>query len=513
MDAVFKQVLVVGAVFLCGISAVIDESALGQTAPPPSNPTYDVYQVAASSTIAITEFSDPDATGSGTLYDNFGYAVAVSADASTALIGAFSAEQNGSAIGKAYVFDRVNGNWSTTPSVVFANPISTVGDGFGSVVSLSSDGNEALITAPTDVLWSSNNTRVYIYGRTGSVWATTPVATFMNPDTNDQDCFGCTAALSADGSTLLIGAQGISVNNSLYVGKAYLFKQVNGVWSTTPVATFTPPEATKFEAFGSSVALSGDGTTALIGAPEWYGSGKAYVFEESNGTWPSVPTAIIPDPANIYHDYFGVSVALSSNGNTALISGWYTNGEVAVAYVFNATDGLWSTTPTVEFDDPAERLYDNFGSALALSGDGTTALIEGTNQLNRSEGPGCCGVAYVYKKTNGLWGIKPTATLTEPDAAESPYHVSFGASVALSLTGTIALVGDPQSSNFTPPPPSTVPNYGGPGVAYAFETSNGWKQSGSGGGKSGGGAFGGLGLATLLVLLGCRRRGIHTRKF
>jgi hypothetical protein len=78
--------------------------------------------------------------------------------------------------------------------------------------------------------------------------------------------------------------------------------------------------------FGCSVSLSGDGTTALVGVfgddiPDGatgYGgdTGSAYVFVRSGSNW--IQQAKLPGP-NGADDYFGSSVSLSGDGNTALI--------------------------------------------------------------------------------------------------------------------------------------------------------------------------------------------------
>ena len=81
--------------------------------------------------------------------------------------------------------------------------------------------------------------------------------------------------------------------------------------------------------FGSSVALSADGKTALVGAPyDEDGSrsqgqaGAAFVFVLSGSKWEqqgSKLTGTGDEPI-----YFGNSVALSANGNTALVGAYET---------------------------------------------------------------------------------------------------------------------------------------------------------------------------------------------
>ena len=72
-------------------------------------------------------------------------------------------------------------------------------------------------------------------------------------------------ALSADGNTALIGGH---VRQRLGVGAAWVFTRSGSTWTQQgPKLTGSDrPEATAPQ-FGWSVALSADGNTALIGGP------------------------------------------------------------------------------------------------------------------------------------------------------------------------------------------------------------------------------------------------------
>ena len=68
--------------------------------------------------------------------------------------------------------------------------------------------------------------------------------------------------------------------------------------------------------FGTSVAISGD--TAVVGVPyqdDYSGTGAAYVFVRSGGTWSQQAKLTASDGAAF--DWFGCSVALS--GDTAVV--------------------------------------------------------------------------------------------------------------------------------------------------------------------------------------------------
>ena len=86
--------------------------------------------------------------------------------------------------------------------------------------------------------------------------------------------------------------------------------------------------------FGSSVSISSDGNTAVIGAEyddsSW---GSAYVFTRSGTTWTQQAKLVAGDRAA--DDYFGYSVSVSGDGNTAVIGAYYDDSGKGSAYIFS----------------------------------------------------------------------------------------------------------------------------------------------------------------------------------
>ena len=77
-----------------------------------------------------------------------------------------------------------------------------------------------------------------------------------------SDNFGYSVALSSDGNTAIVGAYG----DSLDQGSASVFTRSGGVWRL--VQTITQTSGAAGDVFGASVALSSDGNTAIVGAPQ-----------------------------------------------------------------------------------------------------------------------------------------------------------------------------------------------------------------------------------------------------
>lgn len=322
----------------------------------------------------------------------------------------------------------------------FSDPNNAANDLFGVSVALSSDGNTALIGADgTTVSGKAAAGMAYVFTRTNGVWSSAPTQNFTDPVGTTGDLFGESVALSNDGNTALISAPG---NNS-YEGAAYLFARTNGAWPKSPSQTFNDPVAVANDQFGVRVALSGDGSAALIGANGTTVSGKsfvgaAYVYAQSNGIWPSAPTYSFADPIGAA-DAFGSSVALSNSGAAALIGADGTavsgNSGAGVAYMFTQANGVWSNAPAHMFSDPHAASGDTFGSSVALSNDASVALIGATFDV---PGNSNVGAAYVYVQNNGSWPSAPTQSFTDPLNGANDF---FGWSIALSGDGTVALVG------------------------------------------------------------------------
>jgi hypothetical protein len=219
-------------------------------------------------------------------------------------------------------------------------------------------------------------------------WNTPTQSARITPGNDDSsDEFGFSVALAGDGATALVGADRGDGSD----GTAYVFSQTEESWSQQ--ARLTPDDDDSNDEFGFSVALAGDGATALVGArgdddPDGRSAGSAYVFSQADGAW-SQRAKFAPDDRDKY-DGFGDSVELSKDGITALV-GTYNAG---AAYVFSQTDGAWSQRAKLTPDAGDER--DHFGWSTGLSMDGTTALVSTLDDADSNGGD--TGSAYVYNE-------------------------------------------------------------------------------------------------------------------
>ena len=338
------------------------------------------------------------------------------------------------------------------------------GDGwFGYSVALSSNGNTALIGGPFDAEVTG---AVWVFTRSGSAWNQQAELTGGGEQTGAGD-FGESVALSSDGNTALIG--GIEDNG--FVGAAWVFTRASEKWTQQGSKLTGTGESGKGH-FGSSVALSSDGNTALIGGSNDNSeTGAAWVFTRSAEKWTQQGGKLTGKKAESGAGEFGESLALSSDGNTALIGGPGDNIFVGAAWVFTRSSEKW-TEQGGKLTGGEEIPDAEFGQRVALSGDGNTALIGGGSDNSR------VGAAWVFTRSSEEW-TQQGSKLTGAEETGKGY---FGGSVALSSNGNTALIGGPGDN-------------GERGATWVFARSAGkWTQQGAkltGSGEAVGSVFGG----------------------
>jgi hypothetical protein len=301
--------------------------------------------------------------------DLFGITVALSADGNTLAVGAsgedssevgISLEGNkynfsASNSGAVYVFTRSSESWSQQAYIKASN--TGAGDGFGGgSLGLSSDGNVLAVGAihessksmgingdETDnsADWSG---AAYVFRRDSGQWA--QEAYIKASNTEAYDLFASKLALSADGKTLVVGAMnekssamginGDQTNNDTSnSGAVYVFTHTLGTW--TQEAYIKASNTDESDEFGSSIAISADGNTILVGAPRersfdkgingyqasnnFANAGAAYAFRRNDDNWSQ--QAYIKASNTWGGDAFAGSVALSADGNTLAVGARY----------------------------------------------------------------------------------------------------------------------------------------------------------------------------------------------
>ena len=350
--------------------------------------------------------------------------MALSADGSTALIGG-PGDDGG--VGAAWVFTREGTSWSQQGAKLTGAEGAGAGH-FGYRVALSADGNTALIGGPRDngEVGAAYVGAAWVFTREGTAW-TQQGPKLTGADEAGAGHFGYSVALSADGNTALIGGP----YDSKGVGAGWVFTREGTAWTQQGPKLSGQGEVGE-GSFGESVALSAEGSTALIGGPyDNKGVGAGWVFTREGTAWTQQgPKLTGKEEAGTA--WFGYSVALSAEGNTALIGGQFDNGNVGAVWVFTREGTTW-TQQGPKLTGKEELGGGWFGYSAALSADGKTALIGGLFDH------GGLGAVWVFHREGTTWTQLGPKLTGKEELGEG----HFGYGVALSADATTALIGGP----------------------------------------------------------------------
>jgi hypothetical protein len=337
-------------------------------------------------------------------------------------------------------------------------PAGEEGEGrFGGALALSADGTTALVGGPAD---GGRVGAVWVFTRSGSSWTqqggklTVPEPIGEEPglclDEPGECGIGASVALSADGNTALIGAPRQLGER----GAVWVFTRSGSSWTLREQLTAGSEEQGTGR-FGMSVALSSDGKTALVGAPRNNAQrGAVWAFRRTE-------SGFVHDGPELLGlltsgtGFFGRAVALSADGGTAVIGSPGAQGYAGATWAYTRTGAGWPRIGT-ELSAVGESGAGRFGSSAALSADGRTALVGGRSDAADA------GAAWVFTKGEAGWS-QQGPKLTPGDESGPGW---FGFSAALSANGDLALIGAPHDHNPL-------------GAAWTFQREAGvWSQQG-----------------------------------
>ncbi|MDA1184206.1 MAG: integrin [Acidobacteria bacterium] len=334
--------------------------------------------------------------------------------------------------GAVYVFTREGETWSQHAYVKASNTgrqgvgDDRDGDQFGFSLALSGDGNTlatGAVSEDSDATGVNGNQSddsatssgaVYVFARAGNSWA--QQAYIKGANTGEGDLFGYGVALSSDGASMVVGGydedgsgRGVNPvddNGVIGSGAIYAFDRTGDTWRQS--GYFKGSRSQRNDALGYTVAISADGNTIAAGAgdesclnggvnpsgcdidtfPPEMGAGSAgaaYVWVRSGSSW--TEQAFIKASNPELTDWFAVRLALSGDGRRLVVGAPMEDSEArgfngpqnndavdsGAAYIFSRTGSTWSQDAFVKASnaDP----FDEFGSSVAVSGDGKTIAV------------------------------------------------------------------------------------------------------------------------------------------
>ncbi|MBP0047647.1 phage tail protein [Marinobacterium sp. AK62] len=347
----------------------------------------------------------------GNAYDEFGFSVDISADGAVAVVGARYDSDIQDKGGSAYIFTSTGGSWQqviklTAPTVRYYGL-------FGDSVSISDDATVIAISE------SNVENGVHVFRFDGS--------SYIHSATLPEKAYSI--AVSGDGATIVIGnAVDSTEASNAGILKVYTFDGSNWVF----VQSLTAPDAAQNDYLGMAVAINGDGSTVVGGAPSKnLDNGAAYIFSNSGSGYTSAAILTSDMPGTTR---FGIDVALDASGAVCAIGSDYDGSVVSnggAAFIYRDSDG-YSLEAKVSPSDVASN--DNFARAISLSNDGSLLLCGAP--LNDQHGS-TNGMAYVFSGQNGSWSELGKIY----GAGANMQSANFGQSVSISGDKTRAIVG------------------------------------------------------------------------
>ncbi|HEX3070362.1 MAG TPA: hypothetical protein VHX14_17475 [Thermoanaerobaculia bacterium] len=186
---------------------------------------------------------------------------------------------------------------------------------------------------------------------------------------------------------------------------------------------------------GDAVALSADGNTAIIGGRlDNGGAGAVWIWTRSNGVWSQQGPKLVGTGGDS-NSQQGTSVAISADGNTAITGAWLDNSEVGAAWIWTRSGGVWTQQGSKLFATDTAGIAHQ-GISVGISGNGDTVIVGGN-----LEGP--WGAAWIWSRSGGVWSQQGSKLVGSGASGAS----NQGVSVCLSGDGSTAIVGGPQDGN------------------------------------------------------------------
>ena len=311
-----------------------------------------------------------DIDGPGPYYE-LGWSLAMSTDGNIVAAGSGNRWGDNASVDAEYVkvYQNVSDNWVQLGSDITG---SVSGENFGNTVALSDNGYILAVGAPSSVLRGIGHVRVYQYA--GGSWS--QIGSSITGEANN-DLFGYSVAISADGNIVAIGAYA-QYNNAGYV---QVYRNVSGSWQKIG-SNLEAPHTPNYDEFGKAVALSSDGSILAVSDTFADSSdshaGNVRIYRNVSGNWVQIGSDITE--GENYYDEFGGSISLTSDGNILAIgaSSYDPGGgdDKGLTRVYQNISDNWTQIGT---DIYGEFASDRAGEYVALSSDGTKLAVGATN--------------------------------------------------------------------------------------------------------------------------------------
>jgi hypothetical protein len=249
-------------------------------------------------------------------------------------------------------------------------------------------------------------------------------AKYSNSINNGQQ--GTSVSVSADGNTAIIGSPGD--NNG--IGAAWIYVKSGSAWIQQSKLVGTGAVGASRQ--GTSVALSSDGNTAVAGGTgDNSNTGAIWVFVRSGDVWTQQGNKLVGTGA-VGQAQQGSSVALSGDGNVVATGGLADDSYAGAVWMFRRYGTSWAQSGNKFIGNGATGKARQ-GASVALNEDGTRLISGGYQDNNR------LGAAWIFYESGVCGGITPQVSKLVGTGGSSQAWQGF--SVSLSADGNTALVG------------------------------------------------------------------------
>src|SRR5256886_12533406 len=391
-------------------------------------------------------------------FAEFGYAAAISGD--TLVVGAPGEDAGGNAAGAVYVFGRHGTTWSQQATLTPSDPADD--KNFGASVAI--DGETIVVGALQDSDQGPDAGAAYVFVRSGTSWSQQTKLTADN--FSPGNLFGFSVAISS--GTVAVGSP-YDDDAGLNAGAVYIFTRSGTIWSEQ--TELFGNTAANDDRLGWSVALDGD--TVVAGAPRnlYFADvpGSAHVFVRSGTTWNEQARLVASDGAAT--DGFGVAVGFK--GNTAVIGSRFDSSFAAGGgsiYLFTRSGTAWNQTAELASNDIGA--YYQFGYSIGI--DGPTIVVGAPLAGDPNAGEYQNGAAYVFASASNTAPVANPQSVTTVEDTAVGITFSGGGGPAAPLA--FALVSGPPTRPLRVPLPTLTytPNANANGAdSFTFKVNDG----------------------------------------
>ena len=264
--------------------------------------------------------------------------------------------------------------------------------------------------------------------------------------------FGRPVTLSYDKNYFVGGSAASNENPS--AGKGYVFLKTGAAPSSTYVQQAilqhdTPSADDAFTYNYDAIGINSDGTYFIGGARTEdpvgaFNGGKAYIFTRSGTSWSQQATLESSDIQG--NDQFGTGVAINGDGTIAVVAATGEDGgsgdplsSSGAVYVYTRSGSTWSEQTILRASNAGAS--DQFGEQIDMDEAGEYLLVSSHTEDGPSNATSNVGCAYVFKRTGSSWTEQ--AILRPSDPAASAF---FGRG-AINSEGNIIVIGSRVDSN------------------------------------------------------------------